>query len=184
MPASIFEYLTDFKSPVMRGSLPMFLAEPFRPRSDAGLDDESIHSFVSRRLGSRIADNMISALVHGIYAGDSRRLSGLPPANLVVKSCFPFLWNAEKKFGSIAFGILADSQTPASSVHTMAHTPAAVPFIQDVKAKSALYSFRDGLQTLSDAIAHSLAAHPNVEIRCGTRCTSLEMGEKGHDHLV
>lgn len=75
MPSSIKEYLLDFKNPVMRGTLFRFLLEPFVGGTSAS--DESINSFVSRRLGPRIANEMISAVVHGIYAGDTRKLSGI-----------------------------------------------------------------------------------------------------------
>ena len=36
---------------------------------------------------------MISAMIHGIYAGDSRKLS--------VRAVFPQLWEAEREFGSV-----------------------------------------------------------------------------------
>lgn len=74
MPASILQYLVDFSSPLMRGTLPYLAREPFVPVCSAS--DESIHSFVSRRFGDHIADNLASALVNGIYAGDSHTLSG------------------------------------------------------------------------------------------------------------
>jgi oxygen-dependent protoporphyrinogen oxidase len=74
MPSSIREYLSDFRNPVMRGTISRFMREPFvKPTLK---NDESIHDFVRRRLGPRIANELISAVVHGIYAGDTRKLSG------------------------------------------------------------------------------------------------------------
>lgn len=40
-----------------------------------------------------MAEEMISAMIHGIYAGDSRRLS--------VRAVFPQLWEAERESGSV-----------------------------------------------------------------------------------
>lgn len=64
-------------------------------------DDESIHSFVSRRLGKELADIAIDSLCRGVFAGDCRRLS--------VRSCFPPLYRAEQSRGSIVLGMLLGS---------------------------------------------------------------------------
>ncbi|KAJ9247801.1 hypothetical protein DTO207G8_7804 [Paecilomyces variotii] len=63
--------------PVLAGLLSSVFTEPLKePRSDkfAG-QDESVADFVSRRMSPQIADNLASALFHGIYAGDIDRLS-------------------------------------------------------------------------------------------------------------
>ncbi|MED6295279.1 hypothetical protein CHARACLAT_030012, partial [Characodon lateralis] len=63
--------------------------------------DESIHSFVSRRLGKELADIAIDSLCRGVFAGDSKKLS--------VRSCFPSLFKAEQQGGSLTLGFLLDS---------------------------------------------------------------------------
>ncbi|KAK5892846.1 hypothetical protein CesoFtcFv8_013196 [Champsocephalus esox] len=69
-------------------------------------DDESIHSFVSRRLGKELADIAVDSLCRGVFAGDCRKLS--------VRSCFPVLFNAEQRRGSLTLGMLLGSgPTPA-----------------------------------------------------------------------
>lgn len=80
----------------MRKVLPQLLLEPFRPRSKlhtSGHGDESVDAFFARRFGRPLAEEMISAMIHGIYAGDSRKLS--------VRAVFPQLWEAEREFGSV-----------------------------------------------------------------------------------
>ncbi|XP_039905898.1 protoporphyrinogen oxidase-like [Simochromis diagramma] len=64
-------------------------------------DDESVHSFVSRRLGKELADIAVDSLCRGVFAGDCRKLS--------VRSCFPVLYNAEQHRGSIVLGMLLGS---------------------------------------------------------------------------
>uniref|UniRef100_A0A3Q3MQL4 Protoporphyrinogen oxidase n=1 Tax=Labrus bergylta TaxID=56723 RepID=A0A3Q3MQL4_9LABR len=64
-------------------------------------EDETIHSFVSRRLGGELADIAIDSLCRGVFAGDCRKLS--------VRSCFPVLYNAEQRRGSIILGMLLGS---------------------------------------------------------------------------
>ena len=65
-----------FTEPLLRkaigGVLKFALTAPRRP---AGMEDESIASFFRRRFNKHIAQNFVSALVHGVYAGDYERLS-------------------------------------------------------------------------------------------------------------
>ncbi len=70
------------------------LLEPIVPRKIyAGDEDESIASFISRRLGSDICDRIAGPLLGGIFAGD--------PESLSVRSCVPQLVEAEAKYGSL-----------------------------------------------------------------------------------
>jgi oxygen-dependent protoporphyrinogen oxidase len=70
------------------------LLEPFIPRKVfAGDDDESIASFVTRRLGADICDRIAGPLLGGIFAGD--------PESLSVRACIPQLVEAEAKYGSL-----------------------------------------------------------------------------------
>ena len=60
--------------------------------------DESLGTFVSRRLGREAYENLIEPLMSGIYAGDGDRLS--------LASTFPYLRDLETKYGSLARGAL------------------------------------------------------------------------------
>jgi oxygen-dependent protoporphyrinogen oxidase len=60
--------------------------------------DESLGSFVSRRLGREAYENLIEPLMSGIYAGDGDQLS--------LASTFPYLRDLEIKYGSLARGAL------------------------------------------------------------------------------
>ena len=60
--------------------------------------DESLGSFISRRLGREAYENLIEPLMSGIYAGDGDQLS--------LASTFPYLRDLELKSGSLARGAL------------------------------------------------------------------------------
>jgi oxygen-dependent protoporphyrinogen oxidase len=66
------------------------------PKSVNG--DESLGTFVSRRLGREAYENLIEPLMSGIYAGDGDQLS--------LASTFPYLRDLELKYGSLARGAL------------------------------------------------------------------------------
>jgi oxygen-dependent protoporphyrinogen oxidase len=61
-------------------------------------EDESLGTFVSRRLGREAYENLIEPLMSGIYAGDGDQLS--------LASTFPYLRDLEVKYGSLARGAL------------------------------------------------------------------------------
>lgn len=67
------------------------LVVPAHPWKDD--EDESIASFVTRRLGSEISERIAGPLLGGIFAGD--------PAALSARACVPQLVEAEREYGSL-----------------------------------------------------------------------------------
>jgi len=100
------------------------LAEPFIRRSRA--EDESVASFVTRRMGREFLDYGIAALVSGIFAGDPEKIS--------IKHGFPRVWNLEQTYGSLIGGAVKLGRARKKR--------------GEVKYKSRLISFRNGLATL------------------------------------
>jgi protoporphyrinogen/coproporphyrinogen III oxidase len=66
------------------------------PHTQAG--DESLGTFISRRLGRAAYENLIEPLMSGIYAGDGDQLS--------VASTFPYLLDMERNYGGLVKGAL------------------------------------------------------------------------------
>lgn len=64
-----------------------------------GDNDESIGSFIGRRLGSDISDRIAGPLLGGIFAGDADSLS--------IKACVPQFVEAEAKYGSLVLAMRA-----------------------------------------------------------------------------
>src|SRR5690625_7440580 len=72
------------------GGMARVLLEPF---ASAGKDpDESLASFVRRRLGDEVLDYAINPFVSGIYAGT--------PETLSVRHAFPRLYQLEQSYRS------------------------------------------------------------------------------------
>jgi oxygen-dependent protoporphyrinogen oxidase len=139
-----------------RAKLRLF-AEPFVAAAPAGVE-ESIAQFVRRRLGREFLDYAIEPFVSGIYAGD--------PEYLSVPAAFPRLHALERDYGSLIRGAILGARKrkrrPGQSKNT------AVSF-----------SFRDGLQTLTDALARSL---PGVVV--GTPVTGVARSADGAFDVV
>jgi oxygen-dependent protoporphyrinogen oxidase len=90
--------------------------------------DESIASFVSRRLGREAYERLVEPLMTGIYGGDGEQLS--------LRATFPNLRSLELEHGSVLLGLRAQQAAPS-------HYP---PFV----------SLRDGVGTLVDVLAAAL----------------------------
>ncbi|XP_040268472.1 protoporphyrinogen oxidase [Bufo bufo] len=120
-------------------------------------EDESVHDFFSRRFGKELADIVIDSLCRGVFAGDSRQLS--------VRSCFPFLYEAERNKRSVVLGMVSGGdKTP--------HPDS--PLIQrSKKEKWSQWSLRGGMQTLSDALEEYIRGR-GVEIHKDTPVEALE----------
>ena len=77
-----------------------FSVPPFEKGGSGGiLPDESLATFISRRLGKEVLDTLVTPFVSGIHAGD--------PALLSAKATFPKLVEAEQKYGGIFKGMKA-----------------------------------------------------------------------------
>ena len=108
------------------------LAEPFIGRRDT--TDESVADFTRRRLGREVLDYAIAPFVGGVFAGS--------PEDLSVEHAFHRLAALEDKYGSLFLGAIR--RALASSDEETPDVP------------SGLFSFRDGLQTLPNALAEAL----------------------------
>ncbi|KAM9851881.1 protoporphyrinogen oxidase isoform 1-T2 [Aulostomus maculatus] len=113
-------------------------------------DDETIHSFISRRLGQELADIAGDSLCRGVFSGDCRKLS--------VRSCFPPLYNAEQRRGSLTLGMLLGSG-PGPAV------PPGPLSQRSMKESWAQWSLRRGVESLPEAIVENLRQSGKVQLQ-------------------
>ncbi len=118
---------------------------------DAGGDgDESLGDFVRRRLGREALARIAEPIVAGIHAGDPEQMS--------VRATFPMFLEMEQKHRSLILAMLkrrkARQKAAAAAGGAVPGAPAggAAP----TGPHSYFYSFKGGLQELSDAIVASL----------------------------
>jgi protoporphyrinogen/coproporphyrinogen III oxidase len=143
-----------------------------RPQS---LTDESVARFLSRRFGQTAADTLASALLHGIYAGDSTKLSA--------RSLFPLLWNLETKIGSVCVGAiinrLCDPKTTAGEIN---ETVSRLGF-QDPSPRvpnylnTSIWTTRTGLSEVVYAIVSHLENCAQVEIKKSINVKRIRQSE-------
>ncbi|KAF9647653.1 Protoporphyrinogen oxidase [Thelephora ganbajun] len=163
-PSSLLSFITSPVSGKIFGGLQRdFWTAYNRPN----VEDESVDAFFTRRFGSEFARIFASALVHGIYATDSRKLS--------LRAAYPMLWNAEAYgSGSVVWGALKPKPkrlVDDSSSYELGNS------LPELMKNAAVYSFRGGLSTLSNALVYAIKSRNNVEIRTGDLISSVNLGE-------
>lgn len=113
------------------------LSEPFR-RTRGNIEDESIESFVLRRLGRETMERIVQPLVGGIYTGDVRSLS--------MAAAMPQFWEMESDHGSLFRATIRRSRSGLDSV--------------EKNSAGARYekfrSFPGGMQRLIDALGGAI----------------------------
>lgn len=155
-----------FTEPLLRkaitGVLKFGLLSPRRP---TGMEeDESIASFFRRRFNNHIAQYFVSALIHGVYAGDYERLS-------MRSSFLKMFWDME-----------------SAGKRFMKRSAEEEVLLNEIKAglgedlvktamESRMYSFLNGTETLSRRLREKLEG--KVTIRTDSPIQSIKM--EGND---
>lgn len=127
--------------------------------------DESVASFVRRRLGKEVLDYAVNPFIAAIFAGDPERLS--------MAHAFPRVYDLEREHGSLSKGLVRsrraarDASKEASAADSGAHSATADT------ASARLISFRDGLQVLTDTLADALGG----TLKLATPVRLLHRGE-------
>jgi oxygen-dependent protoporphyrinogen oxidase len=130
------------------------IREPFVASRPAGLTDESVHDFFSRRFGPGLARYVAGPLVSGVWADDSKTLS--------MRSAFPKLWEAEARGGSVLRGLLKVPKPPCP------------------RFRPRIVSFRSGLATLAERLA-ARSQRAGVRVELNAEILAIEGPFEGED---
>ena len=159
VPSRIGPFLsTPLLSPAAK--LRVALDYVIRRRDDVG--DESIESFVVRRLGRGMYERLVEPLLSGISAGDGSRLS--------MAATFPQLHAMEREHGGLLRAMLAQRRRTSSRRESNGSPSRG--------AASGFVSFLGGLGELPTAISAAVAARDieprRVLVRTGARVSRIE----------
>ena len=169
---------------VFNGTIAGALSEVTRAKRPEGLRDESIGSFISRRFGPALADNIVSAVFHGIYAGDIYKLSA--------RSIVPGLWHTEERYGSIMHGMVDQmmgslrpiSMADADAIALREYDDRPVSEASEAARKSSVFTFKGGIGELADRLEERLKEASNVLIQKGTQVEQIHMTGQGFNSKV
>ena len=155
LPGSLMAFVI---SPVLscQGKLSL-LFEKYRKRPADAPADESVAAFARRRAGREVAAVLADAVVTGIHAGDPELLS--------VQAAFPRLAEFEREYGSVMRGVTAAGRQRRREAAARGEKP----------QPQRLWSFREGLQVLVDALRDRLGE----SVVTGVAVRRVERGQTG-----
>ncbi|KAK5946558.1 oxygen-dependent protoporphyrinogen oxidase [Knufia obscura] len=170
---------TVLSEPAFKGIVPALLAEPTIACRPDNVRDESVGSFMKRRFGPALTDNLLSGLFHGIYAGDIYKLSA--------RQLMPFAWYLENrdKDGNGVIAEMLELVFRAFRVSAFDRHRFRSRFVKDdvgpvdefndihqAMAQCSVYTFVKGVGQLTDALLENLRNNANVTINTGVELSS------------
>ena len=167
LPTSLPSLLTS-RHPLVSHLLPSVLKEPFRRRPSSDMKDESLDSFVNRRLGPGVA-HMLSAMIHGIYAASSKDLS--------VRSGMGVLWDAESKWGSVVLGMFGGTKSKAEKAAEQKDWD-ELGALGKEREKWSLYGLRGGIGVITNGLYDRIRQR-GVDVRLNQQISKIEPTSSG-----
>ena len=124
-----------------------------------GNDDESLASFVRRRMGEEALEKMAEPMLAGIYASDPNLMS--------INSTFPMFVQTEQKYRSLILGMLVRKRQQI--IHRAKIPKGKQPF-------SLFMTLKNGLDEMVETLVEKAT---NVVFRSETKVTDLSLTEEG-----
>ncbi|MBC8285797.1 MAG: protoporphyrinogen oxidase [Nitrospinae bacterium] len=126
------------------------------PRKE-GDADESLASFVRRRMGEEALSKMAEPMLAGIYASDPEKMS--------IASTFPMFVETEKKYRSLILGMLARKKAMLLNAGKRPASP-----------YSLFMTLKDGLGEMVEAV---IKKSPDIQFKSGAKVASLDKNQEG-----
>lgn len=122
-----------------------------------GEADESLASFVRRRMGEEALRKMAEPMLAGIYAGD--------PETMSVQSAFPAFVQTERQYRSLILGMLARKRRTLMQKADGAHQPFSL-----------FMTLKNGLSEMVDAV---IEKSPDVSFRANAKVREVAKHDAG-----
>jgi len=123
--------------------------------------DETLESFVVRRMGRESLDRLAEPLVGGVHASD--------PSQMSIAATFPNFLEMEQEFGSLIRGFLAERKKREEMRKRYPPKPGAKPW-------AFFNTFYRGMQELTDGMADAVGRE---RIRTGAKVERIERSDDG-----
>ncbi|OJJ86102.1 oxygen-dependent protoporphyrinogen oxidase [Aspergillus glaucus CBS 516.65] len=172
--------------PVFKNLIKGVVTEPLKLDLIPGPADESVAEFVARRLHPDVADNLVSAIMHGIYAGDIDKLS----AQALLGQIRTFETPDRGVIGSL-LNIKSSGRAIVRVDDSLARRNAGPlknieywKMLKTLVARSSALTFKNGVGQLSDALAAALDRDEKVEVITNADVRAISQNPETSDLIV
>jgi oxygen-dependent protoporphyrinogen oxidase len=134
-------------------------------------EDESVGDFVSRATSPELADDLVSAIFHGIYAGDIYKLSKdalMPMVAKGFRECGSPLVYFFKEGLKHRLGFKEKNQSHDRTMYESLiarNRPDDVEILRDSIRGSSVITLQEGMKAISEALSEKLSAASNVDVK-------------------
>ncbi|KAK6519360.1 oxygen-dependent protoporphyrinogen oxidase [Arthrobotrys megalospora] len=173
LPSSLSGIFNALRLPVLKGAATSVLTEIFRRKRAKDVEDESVESFLTRRLGANLTNNLASAVFHGIYAGDI--------ANLSADALLHTVYRNERVYGSITRGMLGvQEMVLEDKLLEGVYGSRTAPLLNQLR-KASIYSFKGGMETLTRRMEEAVTEECDVTIKTGVTVDGLRYNKEKNE---
>ena len=171
---------TILSEPVFKGALGGLFAEPSINPRPLHVEDESVGNFIRRRFGLSVAENLASAFLHGIYAGDLYKLS----ARTLLPQFYHLEHNDEGIMGSLFTNMYHGRKLYSypdmlflAQLSQIDLPPQNLADVLSALRGSSVFTFKRGLRQLVETLSAALIAAGNVAIKTESRVSNLSFDD-------
>ncbi|KAI9925138.1 oxygen-dependent protoporphyrinogen oxidase [Aspergillus wentii] len=183
---SIFNSIKN--EPVFESLIRSVILEPMKVPSDETIynRDESVADFVSRRFSPQIADNLVSALYHGIYAGDIDRMS----AQTLMGSYRDFESHDRRVLGSLLHSLTSDLKIilmdDLLALHSVAEEKRGSYWksLKTLVNGASVLTMKNGVGQLTDGLAAALNKSDKVNVITETEVKAIDQDPNTSDLTI
>lgn len=175
VPNNVSTGIKFFSNTLTKGLFKSILSEPFKPVKLKTCEDISVGEFFNRKFGSRhLVDNLVSAGLHGIYAGNVYKLS--------VRSLLPKVVDLTNQHGTIFNSVLrlmvkpkpAKELSPVlKEYEKLISHDADLKQLQLQLKPYPMLRLEKGLQQLPLSLGKYLSKQPNVALKYNSNIRSI-----------
>ncbi|RHZ57924.1 oxygen-dependent protoporphyrinogen oxidase [Aspergillus thermomutatus] len=181
-------FRTLLTEPVFDKLVRSVLTEPLKlpPEQKSRDSDESVRDFVSRRLAPEVADNIVSAVYHGIYAGDIDRLS----AQTLLGTFRDLEHDDRRVLGGVLHAATSDIKfnlmDDMLALHSLAATKQKSYWssLKTLVRDASVITLKNGVQQLTDTLAAALRKSGKVDLLTGTEVKAISTNPVNSDLTI
>lgn len=173
--------------PVFKNLLKGVLSEPLKVDFASTIpNDESVAEFVARRLNPDVADNLVSAVLHGVYAGDIDQLS----AQAVMGGIRTFETVERGVIGSLLHLQTSDLKIMRMDELLALETAGTDQpdmywkTLRTLVSRASVLTFKNGVGQLADSLVAALHKSDKVDVKTNADVSAISQNPETSDLIV